>query len=391
VNQKAQAVAALGDLTVGIAQDKKEKAALEAALAAKTEAHGADRKVREEELAAVKEALQVLRDPKLAAAYAANVDRTFLQTAPALLQLSSASQGRSAARSHAAELLQSRAAALSSVALDKLAGSVRAEPFAKVVGMIRTLLGKLRAEAAAEQAHKDYCDKELHENKLSSEKTAAAVERLSATAAQGDAQINALAEDISEAQDSQAAASKALADATDERAEEKAANAKAIEETVAGQKAVKLATQILSDFYAKAQANEEAAYEGQVDKKTGVIALLNTMASALAREEANARAAEAESTSTFARLKLELQTKIKLTAKREHALTLEKDQEEHNNMLVKKDLASEQQELKELQATYAVLEDQCITIHASYEKRTQARKEEIAALKEAYAILDETD
>merc|ERR1740130_553948 len=82
-----------------------------------------------------------------------------------------------------------KAAVLSSAALKTLASQVASNPFDKVVKMIEDLVAKLKEEAAAEAEHKQWCDEQLHDNKIKREKKTTKVNKLSAG-------IDALAEDI---------------------------------------------------------------------------------------------------------------------------------------------------------------------------------------------------
>merc|ERR1712032_53814 len=76
-----------------------------------------------------------------------------------LLQMRS-SKRRVAMRQAAADFLQRRARALDSKSLLSLAAAVEASPFAKVITMVKDLIKKLKEEASAEAAHKQWCDKE---------------------------------------------------------------------------------------------------------------------------------------------------------------------------------------------------------------------------------------
>ena len=72
-----------------------------------------------------------------------------------LLQIRSA-RARVSSRSRLVSFLNKKAALLSSTALKNLASQVEANPFDKVVGMIKDLVAKLKEEAAAEAEHKKW-------------------------------------------------------------------------------------------------------------------------------------------------------------------------------------------------------------------------------------------
>merc|ERR1712151_1408474 len=109
---------------------------------------------------------------------------------------------------------------LSSKLLSNLASDVSANPFTKVIDMIKTLLAKLKEEAAAEADHKAWCDKELKDNKhkrnkksAQSQKLQAEIEDLTATIASQGKKIATLAKEQEEL-------TKAMGDATQERTAE---------------------------------------------------------------------------------------------------------------------------------------------------------------------------
>merc|ERR1719235_237806 len=72
----------------------------------------------------------------------------------------------------------------------------------------------------------------------------------------------------------------------------------------------------------------------------------------------------------------------------EYKTSLEKDQAEFDKEELEKDLSSTQEELDKALEYQEYLKPVCLEVHVSYEERVARRKEEIAALKEAYSILD---
>merc|ERR1712070_768851 len=175
----AKSAEAKGDL----ARTKESKAADEKTLAEmlsvheqKTEAFKANQEVRTLELEALNKAIEIISSPNVADSYAGHVN---LAQKPSFLQTQSTSE-RVLLKQRAAELLRKRARALSSRVLAVAAGEMAANPFAKVVDMIKSLLAKLKEEAAAEADHKAWCDKELKDNKLKRNKKTAQSEKLQA-------------------------------------------------------------------------------------------------------------------------------------------------------------------------------------------------------------------
>merc|ERR1719473_234481 len=107
-----------------------------------------------------------------------------------------------------------------------------ANPFAKVVDMIKSLLAKLKEEAAAEADHKAWCDKRETENKLKRNKKTADSEKYMAQIEDLTAQIDSAAKKISTLAAEQEELTAAMGEATKVRLTEKKEN----EETIADAK-----------------------------------------------------------------------------------------------------------------------------------------------------------
>merc|ERR1719265_1386503 len=138
---------------------------------------------------------------------------------------------------------------MSSETLSKFAVELSANPFAKVVEMIKTLLARLKEEAAAEADHKAWCDEQLKNNKLKREKKATQLEKLAAEIEELNGQIDTMAKQIATLIAEQAALTKAMAEATEQRTSEKADNEATIADAQAAIEAVKQALVILREFY----------------------------------------------------------------------------------------------------------------------------------------------
>merc|ERR1719473_1113028 len=127
-----------------------------------------------------------------------------------------------------------------------------ADPFAKVTKMIREMIDRLKEEAAAEAEHKAFCDKELHDNKVTRDQKSAKVDQLTAESEELSAVISKLGEEIQILIEEQAALNKAMQEATEVRAKEKEKNDQTIADAKAAQEAVGQALAVLKEFYAKA-------------------------------------------------------------------------------------------------------------------------------------------
>jgi len=315
--------------------------------------------------------------------------------AVSLLQVGAAKR-RSAAQQLAVAFLQKKAGALSSKTLARFAMEAAANPFEKVIEMIKELLERLKAEAAAEAEHKAWCDEQLHNNKLKRNKQTAMVNKLIAEIEEKSALIADLAAEIDTLVKEQADLAKAMEEATAFREKEHAENTATTADSVAGQEAVKKALGILREFYnsqtaflqRQHQVPEMAAYKGMQTSKGGPIGMLEVILTDFARLQAETESAEAAAASEYATFMEDSKASKIAKHKKEVNDRLAKDQAEFEKSELKKDLAANEAELATANKYYDTLKPLCLTVHVSYEERVAKRKEELAALNEAYDILD---
>merc|ERR1719324_2093769 len=96
-------------------------------------------------------------------------------------------------REQASEFLRRQAEKLGSKVLSLAAIRLGFDPFAKVIKMIKELIARLEEEAAAEAAHKAWCDGELKENKLTRDAKTSEVAELTAHKEKLEGEIASLA------------------------------------------------------------------------------------------------------------------------------------------------------------------------------------------------------
>merc|ERR1719428_1753162 len=243
---EAQLKGELADAQDGLAVDEKYLADLKATFKAKSAAFAENQKVRAEEIAALQKALEVLSSPSVQG-HAEKYLPKFVQKSVSLLQLGSASE-RNHAKDQAASFLKNRAAALSSKVLSQFASQVSANPFAKVIEMIKGLIATLEEEAQAEAGHKAFCDQELAKNKNKRETKASEVAQKTAVVEQYEADIQMLGSDIATLAKEQQELAKAMKEATEERNQEKKENLQTIADS---KEALTSALTVLKEFYAK--------------------------------------------------------------------------------------------------------------------------------------------
>merc|ERR1740130_1882975 len=287
-----------------------------------------------------------------------------------------------------------KAALLSSVVLQNLAAQVASNPFDKVVGMIKDLVAKLKEEAAAEAEHKAWCDEQLHDNKLKREKKTFKVNKLSANIEALIQDIASMGKKIQTLKEEQAEQTMAMSKATTVRTTEKSTNADTMADAQAGEAATKAALVVLKEFYASQgsflqQAPEMAAYSGMSSAKGGVVGMLEVINSDFVRLAADTKASETAAAAEYNTFMTDAKGSKDSKHKLEVKTSLQKDQTEFESSQTSKDLESTQAELDKALEYQQNLKPVCLEVHVSYEERVAARKAELAALKEAYEILDQ--
>merc|ERR1719214_480024 len=108
------------------------------------------------------------------------------------------SSAHSAAQSKVAAFLKSKAKTAESRILALVAAKVEADPFKKVVKMIKDMITKLTEEANDEAEHKAFCDTEMSTNKATRDEKTAASDTLQAEIDKLTADTQKLAEEISD-------------------------------------------------------------------------------------------------------------------------------------------------------------------------------------------------
>merc|ERR1719450_1968958 len=139
--------------------------------------------------------------------------------------------------------------------LSLLATKVAADPFKKIVKMIKDMITKLTEEAQEEAEHKGFCDSELSSNKATRDAKTEESDTLKANIEELTADISKLAEEISELSAAIASIDKAVAEATAQRSAEKEKNTITIADAKAGKEAVARAMSVLKAYYDKAASN----------------------------------------------------------------------------------------------------------------------------------------
>jgi len=400
LSAKAAAEGDHADTSAVKASDEKYLADITATCTQKRADFAKRQELRAGELAAVQQAIDIMSSDEVAGSGAKHLP-TLVQKSTALAQLRSSAMSPS--QKAVATFLQNKARDTNSRILSLIAFKVSADPFKKVMKMIKDMIIKLTEEATEEAEHKGFCDTELTTNKQTrdfkteqSSELNAEIEKLTADIAQYASQIADLGAAIEQID-------AAVSEATATRVAEKEKNMATIADAQAGQAAVSKATTILKEFYDKAatatalvQAQNnglqspmpetfDEAYTGQ--SSGGVLSMLEVCESDFARLEADTTSGEDAAQKEFDTFTSDSAVdKATKTADMKHKREM-KVKAESALQTAKKDLQGVTAELDAAMEYYEKLKPSCVDAGESYEERVARREEEIQSLKEALKIL----
>ncbi|CAK0907801.1 unnamed protein product [Prorocentrum cordatum] len=404
-------------------------------------------KTRAEELQALASAIESL-ESGAAPNWSANQKLNDLQTrkrAPSFLQLRGDRGGhRAGGREKAVALLSSASERLHSSMLAMVSLRVEAsrqatqggrqeDPFVKVRQLMTDLIARLEADALAEASHKEFCDEGISKAVGERDDAVGESETVDKDKTIATAEASQLSMDIATLSTEIAENKKGLMEATELRAAESALNAKTVSEAEAGLAAVREAISILESFYQGAAPASrllqtgrtgaaalpsglredelrfkstnsdrtgktvadyapdvfDADYHGSQEASKGIIGTLQVIQADFERTVSATEEAESQAEGAFNSFKAENEadTAAKdlektgkagtLTVTNEAILTLESELSDATE--------AHALSLKSLEALRA----DCIEKEESYEERVAKRNQEIEALKEAHAILED--
>merc|ERR1719446_221631 len=307
--EKATNEGDLADTTASKTADEKFLADLTAECEQKAIDFEARQKTRQEELDAIGEAIEIMSSDTVAGSGTKHLPTLLQKKASALAQLRSSST--SSVQQAVATYLNDQAHRQNSRILSLLATKVAADPFKKIVKMIKDMITKLTEEAQEEAEHKGFCDAELSSNKATRDSKTEESDTLKANIEELTADIAKLAEQISELSAAIAAIDKAVGEATAQRTEEKEKNTITIADAKAGKEAVARAMSVLKAYYDKAASNTallqnkvpgapatfDKAYTGM--EGGGVMGMLEVCESDFARLESETTTSEAANTKAY--------------------------------------------------------------------------------------------
>jgi len=385
-----------GDLeeTVKLLKNTKDDLATASATCMQVAAdHQATVQARNEELKAIATAKQILEDTSSGA-----TSQTY-----SMLQVARLQSRADLAGLEVVQLVKQLAKKHHSSALAQLASRMTAairfgaaggeDPFAKVKGLIESMIAKLEAEAKAEATEKAYCDEEIDKTEAKRGELMDDVSKLSAKLDQATSKSATLSADIKQLEAELAELMKSQAEMDKIRQEEHAVSLQAKEDLTTGLSGVRKALSVLRDYYASDAALVQQPAMPALHVKasgagTSIIGILEVVesdfATGLAKEETQEDDAKA--------LYDDITQENKVTKTMKDRDVKYKTAEVKSLAKAIADLSSDKEtlssELAAVNEYYANLKDRCIAKPETYEERKARREAEINGLKEALQVLE---
>eukprot|EP00441_Pelagodinium_beii_P044159 CAMPEP_0197651840 /NCGR_PEP_ID=MMETSP1338-20131121/34079_1 /TAXON_ID=43686 ORGANISM="Pelagodinium beii, Strain RCC1491" /NCGR_SAMPLE_ID=MMETSP1338 /ASSEMBLY_ACC=CAM_ASM_000754 /LENGTH=688 /DNA_ID=CAMNT_0043226581 /DNA_START=97 /DNA_END=2163 /DNA_ORIENTATION=+ len=304
-------------------------------------------------------------------------------------------------REDIAALLSKTAEKLHSSRIAELVTKVRTDPLKTIKDMISKMIAKLQSQASESQTQKAFCDKEIGEAETKRDTSSAKVTKdntaLSATTARRDK----LAEELVAINLTLVSLNKKENESTEIRAEEANESAEAISEAKAAVQGVESALQVISGFYSKAKdvallgqpskdapESEDDAYAGDQAGSKGIIGMLEVLRDNFKRTITETKSQEEEAADEHRKLLEEISvSRAENTEAKRVKIQFKLDAEDEISQL---DTSLEQAtaSMKSALVQLSSLETEC-GIGANYDKRKAARAEEIEDLKAVIKIFDD--
>merc|ERR1719174_3143077 len=230
--------------------------------------------------------------------------------------------------------LRTQQKSLKSDTLSALMIQMKEDHFVKVRGMIKDMIAKLEADAAAEGDQKAWCDSEMEKATSQRDENIGAMEGDLAAKSKAEAAIAKLQEEIQTLLEEISELNKSLNEATQLRGKDKAENIKTLADANAGLAGVTKAMKILKDFYDNALIQTKTEYKppkgdasgmtvgdlapdsfsgdfsGNQDAATGIIGQLDVIKSDFEANIEATKTAEQDADDEFTSYKTDTETDI---------------------------------------------------------------------------------
>jgi len=403
---KAEAEGDLAQTSADRSEDQAYLADTEALCAQKTADFNSRQKLRQEELDAIKKAIEIIGGGAVSGAgdkHLPSLIQIRSKRGSALLQVRN--DQKSPIQAKLAAFLAERARESGSTLLAQVSQQVASDPFGKVKKMIKDLISKLVQEATEEAEHKGWCDTELTTNKQTRDKKTEETNILKSDIDDLEATIAQLTQDIADLTSALEELAAAMADATAERGTSKAKNMATISDAKAAQTAVEAAMAVMKDFYAKAaeatalvQAPADDApetfekpYTGLLPEGGSVVDFLEVILSDFSRLESETVAEEGAESEEFKAFMFESEKDQALKQNEKGHKEETKTNKESALHSANEELVLTMQALNKANTYYEKLKPTCVDSGITYEERVKRREAEMQSLQEALKILAGTE
>eukprot|EP00746_Dinoflagellata_sp_MGD_P157791 gnl/MRDRNA2_/MRDRNA2_86322_c0_seq1.p1 gnl/MRDRNA2_/MRDRNA2_86322_c0~~gnl/MRDRNA2_/MRDRNA2_86322_c0_seq1.p1 ORF type:complete len:723 (+),score=284.93 gnl/MRDRNA2_/MRDRNA2_86322_c0_seq1:60-2171(+) len=300
-----------------------------------------------------------------------------------------------------------------STLLMKIQVTAGIDHFVKVRGMIKDLIAKLEADAEAEATQKGFCDKAMEKATTARDEAKAGIEEQTAIIDKKKSEIADLTAEIDELSNQIAELRKGLFEAEQLRAAEKADNEKTLEMANEGKDNIEAAIKVLKEFYGEAgfvqtgfvpagadrdgntvtdlapDTGFDGKYGGNQKAAEGIFGFLEVILSDFKRTIEETEAAEEEAAEAHAQYKEDTEADIETKSADKKEKEELKETTEGELVEAQDSLKAFETDLKDAKKELEVLKPLCVDTGASWKDRRAKAKQEVEALKEALAILED--
>merc|ERR1719253_1917986 len=267
------------------------------------------------------------------------------------------------------------------------------DPFAKGKGLIQDMIEKLVADAQKEAAHKAFCDEEMSETKAKKEDKEDELDTLGTKIDQANSKIAKLKEEVATLERELAEIAKVQAEADKLRANEKEAWASAKSDFEQGVEGVRMALDVLRDYYAEndaalVQTSQPTGHAKATGASTGIIGMLEVIESDFSKLLAEGAATEDQAQREYDTLSKD--NEVATATKQTEVKYKVKDSKETAARLagLQDDQGVANKEYSAIMEYWEKLQPMCVAKPEPYAERKKRREAEIAGLKQALEILE---
>mmetsp|Transcript_149756 Transcript_149756/g.480906 ORF Transcript_149756/g.480906 Transcript_149756/m.480906 type:complete len:708 (+) Transcript_149756:58-2181(+) len=286
-------------------------------------------------------------------------------------------------------------------------GTGRAEPFAKVKGLIENMIYKLEREQKSEATQKQFCDKEMGHTEQTKEERQDDIEEMTVHLESMTAEVARLQEDLKTLSMEMSDLFKSQAEMDRIRKEEHIAMLVAASDLKEGLAGVQRALQILRDYYGggagaasllqedvaadmtqESQLKQAQQEPGGSSAGGGIIGLLEVVEADFAKSLTETQTLEQTSQEQYDKLTQEIRVTGATQETEVKHKNAEKAKLRKNSAQVASDRGESQQELDAVNEYWEKLSKQCSQEKETYAGRAEKRQAEIEGLQEALTILE---